>query len=66
MDIKLEDNQATILVDVWMPAVRDRLRNKSVNRTVALPARLDRLAMGAKINFSHTQQESLENRLDAR
>lgn len=62
-NIDLEPNQKAILVDVWMPVVRDRLNNKSVNRTVTVPAWLNRMAMDAKINFSQALQETLRSRL---
>lgn len=61
--IRLEPNQKVILVDVWMPVVRDRLNNKSVNRTVTVPAWLNRMAMDAQINFSQALQETLKSRL---
>ena len=62
-NIRLEPNQKVILVDVWMPVVRDRLNNKSVNRTVTVPAWLNRMAMDAQINFSQALQETLKSRL---
>jgi len=62
-NIALEPNQKAILVDVWMPVVRDRLNNRSVNRTVTVPAWLNRMAMDAKINFSQALQETLRSRL---
>ena len=62
-NIDLEPNQKAILVDVWMPVVRDRLNNKSVNRTVTVPAWLNRMARDAKINFSQALQETLRSRL---
>lgn len=62
-NIELEPNQKVILVDVWMPVVRDRLNNKSVNRTVTVPAWLNRMAMDAKINFSQALQDTLRSRL---
>lgn len=61
--IRLEPNQKVILVDAWMPVVRDRLNNKSVNRTVTVPAWLNRMAMDAQINFSQALQETLKTRL---
>ena len=62
-NIELEPNQKVILVDVWMPVVRDRLNNRSVNRTVTVPAWLNRMAMDAKINFSQALQDALRSRL---
>lgn len=62
-NIDIAPNQKAILVDVWMPVVRDRLNNKSVNRTVTVPAWLNRMAMDAKINFSQALQDTLRSRL---
>ncbi len=62
-NIQLAPNQKVILVDAWMPVVRDHLNNKSVNRTVTVPAWLNRMAMDAKINFSQALQDTLRSRL---
>ena len=61
--VPLEKNQSSILVDVWMPVVRERLNNKSVNRTVTLPAWLNKLALASHVNFSQVLQDGLKARL---
>lgn len=42
--VRLEPGQVTVLVDVWMPAVRDEMANRSVNKTLTLPKWLNDLA----------------------
>ena len=53
------------LVDVFMPSVRMAQSNKSVNRTVTLPAWLNALAVERGVNFSQTLQAALREQLHA-
>ena len=62
-DIHLEKNQTLVLVEAWMPLVRDRMNNRSVSRTVTIPAWLNTAAVGAGVNFSQTLQEALKAKL---
>ena len=62
-DIKTDSNQKVILVDVYMPAVRMAQNNKSVSRTVTLPAWLNEKALSYNINFSQVLQEALKEKL---
>lgn len=62
-ELKLATNQSAVLVDVWMPAVRDRLNNNTVNKNVTIPAWLDRLAKASGINYSAILQEALRLKL---
>lgn len=50
-DMSLADNERALLIDVYMPSVRNANINKSVNRTVTLPAWLNSLALEHNINF---------------
>lgn len=43
-DMRLEENERAVLVDVYMPSVRMARINRSVNRTVTLPAWLNTAA----------------------
>ena len=61
--LKLGKNEYTILVDVYMPAIRLVENTKAVNRTVTLPAWLNALAVSKKFNFSLTLQEALKEKL---
>lgn len=61
--IPLEANERSVLIDVYMPSVRMANVNKSVNRTVTLPAWLNAAAMENRINFSQVLQEALKQQL---
>lgn len=50
--VALEPNERVVQVDVYMPAVRMAQNNKSINRTVTLPAWLNAAALERNINFS--------------
>ena len=62
--ITINKNERTILVDVYMPAIRMAENSKAVNRTVTLPAWLNALAVSKKFNFSLTLQEALKEKLN--
>ena len=57
--IKTQDNEKAVLIDIYMPAVRLSQENKAVNRTVTLPAWLNAKALSENINFSQVLQEAL-------
>ena len=61
--LRVGKNEYTILVDVYMPAIRMAENTKAVNRTVTLPAWLNALAVSKKFNFSLTLQEALKAKL---
>ena len=61
--IRLKSNQIPVLIDVFMPAVRERLNNRAVNRTVTLPAWLNAAALEQNINFSQVLQDALKQQL---
>lgn len=58
-----EEGGVIVMVDVFMPAVRDRMNNRSVNRTVTLPAWLNAAAVEYGINFSQVLQDALKNQM---
>lgn len=62
-DIKIQDNEKVVLIDVYMPSVRMAEDNRSVNRTVTLPAWLNAAAVERNINFSQTLQEALREKI---
>ena len=64
LDIKLEDNQRAILIDVWMPLVRKAIMNKAIKKTLTIPQWLDIKAMEYDINFSQVLQEGLKRELN--
>jgi predicted RNase H-like HicB family nuclease len=61
--IKTNGNERAVLVDVYMPSIRMANVNKSVNRTVTLPAWLNAKALAHNINFSQVLQEALKEKL---
>lgn len=63
-EVQLEKNERAGLVDVYMPSIRMAQRNKSVNRTVTLPAWLNAAALERNINFSQLLQEALKKQLN--
>lgn len=62
-EIKVEKNERAVLVDAYMPSVRMAQNNKSVNRTVTLPAWLNAAALERNINFSQVLQEALKTQM---
>ena len=57
--MKLENNERAVLIDVYMPSIRNAHLNKSVSRTVTLPAWLNSIALEHNINFSQVLQKAL-------
>lgn len=64
-DVEHEQNEQVILVRVFMPSVRLSEENRSVNRTVTLPAWLNAAALERGINFSQVLQEALRAQIGA-
>ena len=63
LSIKHEENQAVVLIDVFMPAYRDNMITKSARQTVTVPVWLLSMAKKNKINFSQTLQDALKSKL---
>lgn len=61
--VDLAPNERAVLVDVYMPSIRMAQNNKSVNRTVTLPAWLNAAALERNINFSQVLQEALKHQM---
>ena len=57
--MKLQTNERAVLIDVYMPSIRNAHINKSVSRTVTLPAWLNSIALEHNINFSQLLQKAL-------
>jgi predicted RNase H-like HicB family nuclease len=62
-EVVLEKNEQVILIDVFMPSIRMSQMNRSVNRTVTLPAWLNAAALERNINFSQILQEALKKQI---
>lgn len=61
--IEIQGNERAVLIDVYMPSVRMAHINRSVNRTVTLPAWLNAAALERNINFSQVLQDALKKQL---
>lgn len=61
--VKLQPNERAVLIDVYMPSIRMAQINRSVSRTVTLPAWLNALALEHNINFSQVLQDALKTQL---
>lgn len=61
--IQPKEDERVALIDVYMPSIRNAGVNKSVNRTVTLPAWLNSAAIEHGINFSQVLQDALKAQL---
>jgi len=61
--ITVAPNEVVVLIDVWMLPFRERMANKSVNKTVTIPKWLNELAEQQRVNFSHLLQSALKQHL---
>lgn len=66
LSVPLEDNERCLLLDVFMPSIRLAKANRSVNRTVTLPAWLNAAALERKVNFSQVLQNALLQQIQTR
>lgn len=57
------ENQAIVLVEVWMPLYRNVIESRAVKKTLTVPKWLNDLAEEKQVNFSHLLQTALKNHL---
>lgn len=62
-DLDTSESDYTMVVDAYMPSIRMEQVNRSVNRTVTLPAWLNAKAMEHGVNFSQVLQRALKEQL---
>ena len=62
-DLKYSDGEILLLVEVFMPPIRDRLNNKFVKKTLSIPQWLNAEAERAGVNFSLILQNGLKDYL---
>ncbi len=62
-NIKVEDGGILMLVEVFMPLVRDRINNKYVKKTLTIPYWLNAEAENQGVNFSGVLQDALKEYL---
>ena len=61
--IHLEKNQVPALISVYMPLVRQQVKNVSVKKTLTIPAWLNSAAERKNVNFSQVLQSALKQTL---
>lgn len=59
-EVLLQPNERAVLIDIYMPSIRMAQVNRSVSRTVTLPAWLNAMALERNINFSQVLQDALK------
>ncbi len=62
-NIKTQNNEKAVLVEIWMPTVRKAIENKSIRKTLTIPQWLNKRAMEENINFSFVLKEALKREL---
>ncbi len=64
-EVIVGENERAVLIDVYMPSVRLAQVNRSVSRTITLPAWLNAAALERNINFSQVLQDALKRQIQA-
>ena len=59
----LRENETYLLVDAFMPAIREKMANRFVKKTLSIPSWLNSQAESCGINFSQTLQKALKQEL---
>ncbi len=62
-DIRLAKNETTILVEIFMPSIRDKINNKTIKKTLTIPQWLNIEAEKRDVNFSQILQNALKEYL---
>ena len=57
-------NEAIVLIEVFMPPIRDKINNSFVKKTLSIPNWLNELAEEKKVNFSGLLQNALKEYLN--
>jgi antitoxin HicB len=63
-EIKLEQDQKLVYINVWMPFHRTKIKEIYVKKTLTIPNWLDILAKNNNINFSAVLVEALKEKLE--
>lgn len=61
--LQARPQQMLTLIEVWMPAFREKMLHKSTNKTVTIPRWLDMLAKKNNVNYSQLLQTALKQYL---
>ena len=62
-NLDLNKNQIPLMVEVFMPPIRERQNNRFVKKTLSIPSWLNAEAKRARVNFSQLLQASLKEHL---
>ncbi len=62
-NIELQKGCFTVPISVYMPPVREEMNNKTIKKTLTLPAWLNRISEEAGVNFSQILQSALKEHL---
>ena len=62
-NIRVEDGGVLMLIEVFMPLVRDRINHKYVKKTLTIPYWLNAEAENQGVNFSGVLQDALKEYL---
>lgn len=63
-DIILDENEVVVIIDVFMPIFRDKIKNRFIKKTLSIPYWLNAEAEKAGINFSQVLQGALKEKLN--
>lgn len=63
-DISLGENDIPVLIDVYMPTIRNKIKNHYIKKTLTLPAWLNTEAERSGINFSQLLQGAIKQELN--
>jgi len=62
-NVHVVHGQVVVLVEAWMPLLREAMENKAVKKTLTIPKWLNDAAEKENINFSHLLQSALKQQL---
>lgn len=65
-EIRLDENQRAVLIEVCLIPYRDAHMNRAVKKTLTIPAWLNDIAVKEGINFSFALQNALMEQLNIR
>lgn len=62
-NVKCEKNERAVLINVWMPLVRNEIDEQSIKKTLTIPQWLNKIAEKENVNFSKLLQSALKDYL---
>ena len=61
--IECKKNEKAVIINVWMPLVRNEIEEKSIKKTLTIPQWLNKVAEENNVNFSQLLQSALKDYL---